>query len=325
MKRVFIFVLILMMIIPVQAFGDVLPQELPKKEKSINGVFEIAAEIDNQWIKLGELGFGKFQETKEIDCGDYLKGEDALIRITQNGGGASYLDAVFLDGVQAVKANGSEGKVLSKLSKEDLDVTPVEDGITLEFKVSGNNGILSVTGRIEPVDISKEPLQFPLLNTPKNKDDIKEFYTYEINSNFGTVIADGNIEEIKGKDPLVEEFRKTGSGHPFGYVYFWVMNDEENLYVTMDVTVDNTYDGDKDYGKVYINTSEGIKEYKVSVPETKWGNTSFTYTDKVPYEHKVYEFKIPLSELGNQDEIEIAFAVYGTAVARNMYTLKIRI
>lgn len=315
MKRVFIFVLILMMIIPVQAFGDVLPQELPKKEKSINGVFEIAAEIDNQWIKLGELGFGKFQETKEIDCGDYLKGEDALIRITQNGGGASYLDAVFLDGVQAVKANGSEGKVLSKLSKEDLDVTPVEDGITLEFKVSGNNGILSVTGRIEPVDISKEPLQFPLLNTPKNKDDIKEFYTYEINSNFGTVIADGNIEEIKGKDPLVEEFRKTGSGHPFGYVYFWVMNDEENLYVTMDVTVDNTYDGDKDYGKVYINTSEGIKEYKVSVPETKWGNTSFTYTDKVPYEHKVYEFKIPLSELGNQDEIEIAFAVYGTAVA----------
>jgi len=35
MKRVFIFVLILMMIIPVQAFGDVLPQELPKKEKAL--------------------------------------------------------------------------------------------------------------------------------------------------------------------------------------------------------------------------------------------------------------------------------------------------
>ncbi len=96
MKRVFIFVLILMMIIPVQAFGDVLPQELPKKEKSINGVFEIAAEIDNQWIKLGELGFGKFQETKEIDCGDYLKGEDALIRITQNGGEHLTLMRYFL-------------------------------------------------------------------------------------------------------------------------------------------------------------------------------------------------------------------------------------
>ncbi|NLK64837.1 MAG: S-layer homology domain-containing protein, partial [Tissierellia bacterium] len=316
MKRFLVFILILMMVVPVQVFAEILPEEPPKKETGINGTFEISVKTDDQWIKAGNLGFGKFQETKEINLGENLKDDAALIKITQNGGGASCLDAVFLDGVQAIKANGSDGKVLNKLSKEDLDVTPVEDGITLEFKVSGIKGILSVTGRIEPVVIGKEPIQFPILNTYKNKNDICEFYTYTLGSNIGTVNIDGNIEEINDREPFVKEFRKTGSGHPFGDVYFWVMNDDENLYVIMDLSVDNTYDGDKDYGKVFINSTEGIKEFKVSVPETKWGNTSFIYTDKVPtYEHKVYEFKIPLSELGKPEKIEIAFAVYGTSHA----------
>ena len=54
------------------------------------------------------------------------------------------------------------------------------------------------------------------------------------------------------------------------------------------------------------------------MPETKWGNADFTYTDKVPYQHKVYEFAIPLKEIGitdskNADELKLAFAAYGTA------------
>ena len=40
--------------------------------------------------------------------------------------------------------------------------------------------------------------------------------------------------------------------------------------------------------------------------------------DKVPYQHKVYDFAIPLKELGITDgtkaeEIKLAFAAYGTA------------
>lgn len=155
MKKVLVFILIFMMVVPVQAFAEIPPEEPPKKDLGINGTFEISVKTDDQWIKAGDLGFSKFQETKEIDLGGYIKGDDVLIKITQDGGGASYLDAVFLDGMQAVKANDSDGKVLNKLSKEDLDVTPVEDGITLEFRVSGGKGILSFTGRIEPEEISK--------------------------------------------------------------------------------------------------------------------------------------------------------------------------
>jgi len=42
-----------------------------------------------------------------------------------------------------------------------------------------------------------------------------------------------------------------------------------------------------------------LREFKVSVPETQWGNATFTYTDKVSYQHKVYDLAIPLKEIGH--------------------------
>lgn len=315
MKKIIVCILILMMVVPVQAFAYFAPTELPDKaNKDFNGMFEVAVKTGDTWINHGNLEYGKIQETKEIDLGEFLKGDTALIKITQNGGGSAYLDAVFLDGTKAIKANGSDGKVLNKLCKEDLDITPVEDGIILEFGACDGKGILSITGRIEPVVIGKEPLQFPAANNYKSKEEVEDFYNYTLGSNLSTVKVDGILDEVSSKEPFVKEFRVNGSGHPEGDLYFWVMNDGENLYVTMGVTPDNTYDGDKDYAKVYVNADEGIKEFKVSVPEITWGNTDFTYTDKVGYEHKVYEFSIPLSEINANvgEEIKIAFVVYGT-------------
>lgn len=307
--------MVLMMVVPFQSFAYVAPLKLPEKlAEDFNGMFEIEVKMGISWLNAGNISFGKFQETKEIDLGEYLKGENGLIKITQNGGGAAYLDAVFLNGTIAIKANGSEGKVLNKLSKEDLDITPIDDGIILEYVTNEVGGMLSVTGRIENEVISKEPLQFPLANNYKHKNQITDFYSYKLNSNIGTIIVDGELDEVKNLEVFAQEYQVPGSGHPAGDTFFWVMNDDENLYVTMDFTPDNTYDGDKDYAKVYVNTSEGIKEFKVSVPDTTYGNAGFTYTDKVVYEHKVYEFVLPLSEIGNiTDELELAFVGYGTA------------
>jgi hypothetical protein len=79
-------------------------------------------------------------------------------------------------------------------------------------------------------------------------------------------------------------------------------------------------DGDKDYAKVYINTSNGVREFKVSEAETKWGKPDFTYTNKVAYQHKVYKFKIPFTEIAGGDvpeKLSLAFAAYGTASTFN--------
>jgi len=111
------------------------------------------------------------------------------------------------------------------------------------------------------------------------------------------------------------EYCTPGSGHPNGYTYGWVMNDEDYLYVAMDFTPDNTMDGEKDYAKVYIRTDSGIKEFKASASENKWGKPGFVYTDKVEYQHKVYEFKIPLQDIRGIDnnQLDVVFSAYGTA------------
>jgi len=66
----------------------------------------------------------------------------------------------------------------------------------------------------------------------------------------------------------------------------------------MDFTSDNTMDGNEDYTKVYVKTADGLKEFKASMNERKWGVPGFTFTDRVSYQHKVYEYAIPLHELG---------------------------
>ncbi|HHV71592.1 MAG TPA: hypothetical protein GXX38_03135 [Clostridia bacterium] len=201
---------------------------------------------------------------------------------------------------------------LAKLSRQDFDVLNLDEkGLELDFPAGST--VLTLVARIEAKVISKIPFQFPLENCYKTIGMDSAFYTYQLNSQPGKINVDGKIDEVKEITPFFAEYVYPGSGHPEGYIYNWVMNDEENLYVVFDVTPDNTMDGDKDYAKVYVKTAAGVKEFKVSVPETKWGQAAFIYTDKVGYQHKVYEFAIPLTEIGaNQGEIDLAFAAYGT-------------
>ncbi|MUT65802.1 hypothetical protein [Paenibacillus sp. NEAU-GSW1] len=143
-----------------------------------------------------------------------------------------------------------------------------------------------------------------------------EFYTYRLNSSTGNLVIDGQLTEIASRQPFFKEYSIPTTGHPEGYTYGWVWNDDTNLYVVIDFTPDNTMDGDADYSKVYVKTSSGVKEYKASVPETTWGRPFFIYTDKVAYQHKVYEYQIPLDDIGiadNQTELDLAFEAYGTA------------
>jgi alpha-tubulin suppressor-like RCC1 family protein len=145
-----------------------------------------------------------------------------------------------------------------------------------------------------------------------------DFYTYTLDSSPGTVSADGDISEVTGKAPFMAEYVVPVSGHPAGTIYAWVMNDAQNLYITFDVTPDNTMDGDQDYVKAYIKLKNEVRVFKVSVPETTWGVPGFISTERADYLHKVYELAIPLSEIeadSASSTISLAFAAYGTMAA----------
>ena len=136
--------------------------------------------------------------------------------------------------------------------------------------------------------MSKTPFQFPMVNLFRPIDERAMFYSYKLTgaSRRGTDL----YEKL-----LFKEYCRAGSGHPNGFTYGWVGDDAENLYVRLEFTPDNTLGGERDYAAVHVKTESGIKTYKVSALKRKLGNSEFTYTDKVDYQHKVYQFKIPLS------------------------------
>jgi hypothetical protein len=141
-----------------------------------------------------------------------------------------------------------------------------------------------------------------------------KFFTYELGANLGKLSLKGKPGEIGAMVPFFKEFSLAGTGHPSAFTYGWVMNDDKFLYVAIDFTGDNTEDGNKDYTKVFVKIGGKVKEFKLSEDQLKWGKPTFTYTDKVAYEHKYYEFRIPLEEVGGKENknLELAFSAYGT-------------
>ena len=173
-----------------------------------------------------------------------------------------------------------------------------------------------MTARVEPETISKIPFQFPKHNLFRPITTAgSQFYPYKLKPKNGNPVD--KTTETSDKT-FFKEYCLTGSGHPSGFTYGWVSNDDKNLYVKLDFTPDNTRDGDKDYAKLYVRSGKNLKEFKVSEVNTKWGRPEFTYTDNASYQHKVYNFTIPLGNLDldqstANDKIDLAFAAYGTA------------
>ncbi|MCU0822577.1 MAG: hypothetical protein MUC95_08925, partial [Spirochaetes bacterium] len=280
------------------------------------GKYDIYVQKENKWQKAGSIGYDRFLREQTLDISSYVLPQDGRvkIRVTQNGGGAAHIDYVLLGGKAPVSVNGAP---LAKVSKKDNDIADAF-GKTIELEYDGNSSVLSLAARIENKVISKEAFKFPTTNTYKKIEKSSSFYNYKLGSNNTKLNIDGDIKEISSKKPFFKEYSVTGSGHPSGYTYGWVSNDNDNLYAAIDFTPDNTIDGGKDYTSVYVKTLSGIKEFKVSELQKQWGMPAFCYTDKIGYQHKTYEFKIPIRGLDIvNNKLELAFSAYGTATVGN--------
>jgi len=286
-----------------------------------NGEFAVSIFHDGMWQTIAPLSFGKYPAEKQLDLCDLRPSGEVKIRIDHSGNTAAHIDAVLLGGKAPRSVAGARENApvaLKKLARTDYDVIDAQGKtLTLTFDVEDKALTLSLTARIEPERINGLPYQFPIGNLCRQLDGSSNFYTYALNSQRGILEIDGNLENETLGTPFLKAFTRPGTGHPSGFTYGWVRNDHENLYVAIDLVPDNTMDGDKDYAKVYVNTQTGLKEFKVSVPEQRWGVPGFVYTNRAVHQHKVYEFQIPFSEIGpaktsTAETIELAFEVYGT-------------
>lgn len=310
-------VLVTMAGVPVMA--DSIPLTTPGGEGP-NGTFDIYV-YDGAWTLVDKVGANMYIKPFELQIPKIESDGDLRIKIVKSGGGLAHLDQVLLNNSQPIQMNPDEGNLLYKLYNAEYDVLEVdENGLEVVFANPKATSTLRVAGRIEAEVISETPHAYPLENQYKPIEMASGFYTYEWNSHVDSPTL-GDYGDRMGSEPFFKEFSTTGSGHPFGYTYGWASNDSNNLYVLMDFTSDNTMDGDKDYAAVHINTPEGMKTYKVSLNETTYGETYFTYTDKVDYQHKVYEFVIPVSEIPVQElgALELTFTAYGTSTPGSKY------
>jgi len=264
------------------------------------GSFDIKVMKDDEWKDAGSLDFLLFSEKKSIDLSPYIDGEVTKVMITKNGGGKGYIDAIKLGDKSPDVVYGMGKDALKKISDADKDVLDVTDiELIVQFNLA-NSGELFITGRIESTKISKKPFIFPESNNHGDIHAESEFFTY--------TLGEGTDDAFQIRYVL------PGSGHPDGFIYFWVDNDPENLFVTMDFTPDNTLDGDADYARVHLKTKDEVQVYELREGKSEFGTASFIYTDMVDYQHKVYKFRIPLSKSDvNTGSVDLCFELYGTA------------
>ena len=284
------------------------------------GGFAVAVKLNGEWQEVAELTFGYVAEERVLDLPvDGGEGEIA-IRLEHTGNTPAHIDAVTLDGRAPLTVGGAaedEALALRKLAAQDFDLVDAQ-GRTLVLRFDGGDVPLelSLTARIQPPSVPKTPFQFPIDNLYQTIDSTSTFFTYDWDSNTGSLEIDGDLAGEGLGTPLFKTTCEPGTGHPTGDTVGWVRNDAETLYVALDFTPDNTMDGDADYAKVYVRTADGVEVFKVSTAELVWGTPGFTYTERVGYQHKVYEFAIPRSAfesgMEDADSLALAFGAYGT-------------
>ena len=272
----------------------------------------------SQWVERGKLHYSLAYGEQEVDLSGFLPDPDGefKVRILQSGHEAAHVDNVTLrvgDHIflpdRALRDDTGED-VLDELRHADYEVIDLHER---SFQVrwsglpEGEPLRLNLIAREETLSGRRvRPFRYP---------GEEGVYNYRL-SGAEAMKVDGLQTSADGLDePLFEQRSKPGTGHPAATVVGWVGSDDEHLYAALDFTVDNTLDRDQDWAELQVETPEGLKAFRITTADSRYGIAGFTRTGRVHHPHKYYEFKIPLVEIGAApgDVLTLAFEAYGTA------------
>jgi hypothetical protein len=284
-----------------------------REEFKPNGFIRIMVLQDGTWQEAGRVQEDEHLRGRTVDLSSWRSSGDLVVRLEPVVPGASHLDTVTVDGKTP---KGLDERLSRKLLSADNDIVDFAEiaGRDLVF-APGRQARLSITARAEPAVIGTDPAAYPAANVYRPVSAFQSFYRYRLGSRSWTPSIDGSLRnETLGK-PLFSVNQPIGSGHPESPTWAWVGDDGTNLYALIDFTADNTLDGGKDYARMHVRTADGIRTFGVTAESERWGKAGFEYTDRVGWEHKVYEIAVPLSELGavTGSDLDLAFTLYGTA------------
>jgi len=272
--------------------------------------YDVYVKTVDGWALQEQLCLSKYYETVSIDLSAVLPDVDGeyTVRIVQHGGITAHIDYVaFSDGTPIAPTSATcidDGRdILRKVVSLDNDVADAW-GKTIEcvWADGGSAPVLLFNANQELYTIDA-PLLTPFVMTPE----LMMPYTIQNNGFFA-----GDSAPDTSEADFSDCWTPT-SGHPWGYTYLWLRSDGEYLYAIMEVTSDNTYD-ETGWARLYVYANGEVKEFRVDAASHEYGVDRFIYTGTVPWQHMVYEFKLPLSEIGAApgDTLKIGFGSYGT-------------
>ncbi|MFC2045300.1 right-handed parallel beta-helix repeat-containing protein [Chloroflexota bacterium] len=295
------------------SFTSIAPTNILANQNDNGGSFDIFILENGGWQSQGQLSFADY-ETLQLPLGNYTG--QVTLRLVQQGHDAAFIDYVALQKddmsyspMSAINLDSSTD-VLTKVLWPEYDVCEAWDS-TIEIVWDNIPENATLTMRAMEEDLGEghgTPLFYPVIH-------IGQTLSYTL-INDGGITVDGMLEE--SIEPDFSVFWEPDSPHPDGYTYGWLHSDDGYLYAAFDVTADNTPD-EEDWGALYVMVNGEPKEFRVSSSDLTWGIYGFQYTSCVPYEHRVYEFAIPLTEINGfaGDEVQYAFGCYGTVAVMN--------
>jgi len=283
----------------------------------------VYVETAEGWVEVDHHHFDYIDEIYKFDLTGNLPdiNGEYKVKITHKGTVAAFVDYVKLGNNAPLTATLEDGtKVKNKVKEDDKDIADITNNSLYVSFNSSTNPKLTVKAREETeqaLEVNK-PFEFP---------GVDQYFSYELNKNHA-IQVDGVIDSNDGiGEPNMAFMHFPTSGHPASKTYGYFNNDNNYLYVTVDATSDNTNDTstDSDFVEIEVKNGSIYKSFKVTDSDTTYGQLGFGYTDKVAYEHKVAEIKIPLNEIGKSagDTVEFKVLTYGTEGGSDEYYCQI--
>jgi subtilase family serine protease/flagellar hook assembly protein FlgD len=269
------------------------------------------------WADRGALHYGKDFGTDSIDLSGHLPDADGeyKFRIQQIGREEAQVDAIRIRGIDKIDSvvNLADGTNITDIvSRSDHRLAEVwQQTLEVRFTASASvKPVVSMQAREASLSrYSVKPIDFP-----------KQRYLVDGNN---TINVDGEFSEQEKKSTYqFREIARPNTGHPSNYVTGYLGSDKSYLYAALDFGVDNTFAGTEDWAAVEILTKDGWKRFEINHTDQHYGTVGVVTNALIPYEHKYYEFKIPLSQANAKvgDAINVRFSAYGSAgIIRDPY------
>lgn len=218
-----------------------------------------------------------------------------------------FLDEVYMEfegrKIRPVKAEADGVDVTKTLRARDEKCTCFQD-LVIEFPPTGKADISEATivfaasaGARATMKPSEREDQGPKIYQAG------KYYNYEPSSHRGIIEYDGTItpKDELGKPSFKEYIEPVAGGakEPLGV---WVRDDGGYLYVVLDVAADTSIEDKDDKTILYVRGPGQLKSFVAGAGGGQYGKMGAAYTGTTHAEHRVYEFKVPFSQLPALDD-----------------------